>query len=319
MFQTGISRSVAVRAALCGAILVAVVPLTVASASTTFTGGEVFSGGDWTNGLPSPGNDGTINVSGTFGAPNFDFNQPTAGNVIISQTGGSLTPGSLDFNVRNDASGGATYSWNQSGGSLTARLVIPNNRVTYTLSGTGTLQALGTGGDRILTANSGVFAQTGGTSSGLGLDIENGSTVSLSGGSAVHVGEFWGDGFVSENASTIAFSGNYTATIDPAVSAANSILLSSGGLLSFNPDWKGSITHDDMTLGQWETSLEQIGVTVGGIQVTSGNFNSLFLVEDAGVAGSSVELVTPEPSSLVALCGLAAAGLVFVSLRRRKA
>ena len=66
----------------------------------------------------------------------------------------------------------------QSGGSVTTRLMMMNNRVTYTLSGTGTL--IGSlGGARVRPVNSGVFSQTGGTTLHMGYEVQNGTVMSL--------------------------------------------------------------------------------------------------------------------------------------------
>lgn len=311
-----------------GIILAACIGPAVAD-TMLVSGGNLFESGGWTNGMPRAHtggtiNNGTISVNGVVscGDAGFDFNNVTAGTVTVSHTAGDIVrannnyPGWFDYALRNSASNGAVYNWNQSGGSVTARLVSIRDRVNYTLSGTGVLAAAGPGGDRIETLGSGTFTQTGGTVNSDPYWVRNNTTMSLSGGTGVSLGKYWHDcAFRASNSSSsqILIGGDYAASVDSAVTVANVVVLENGGLLRFDATWSGSLTRDNFTKADWITALTDTGIKVGDTQVTSDNFDTLFAVGNAGDIGSNVTLV-PEPTTL-ALLGLGGLAL----LRRRKA
>lgn len=120
-------------------------------AATVFnvTGGSIKTAGNWTNGLPSAGNDGTIAIDAVIGGNGFNF-----GATTVNQTAGAITDtGSWSFNMQ----GGAT--WNISGGSLTSRFILSNgsfNGSSTTLNASGGLVAVRSDSDgQFGVANSG--------------------------------------------------------------------------------------------------------------------------------------------------------------------
>lgn len=274
------------------------------AAATAFNGGNLFSGSHWNSGLPAPGNDGSVANDGAF-AGNLDFNTATAGSVTVGHGSGALTGDYL--NLRNDAAGGATYQWNQYGGSVTASSVVANNRVTYTLVG-GTIMASAapSGGARIQAVNGGRFHQTGGTVNGLGYDFSSNTptTHQLTGGSGVKLGAAWsGSGvwvFRVANLNTVMVGGDWTASFRNFTPAE--FVVAPGGSLAFQSDWTGSMTHAAFAAGNgWETVLTRSGVTVAGTAVTPANFDTLFQLADDGARVSLKPLPDDSPQALVDL------------------
>ncbi|MGC4014928.1 MAG: DUF5703 domain-containing protein [Luteolibacter sp.] len=273
-------------------------------ATTTFNGGSLYSAAQWSNGLPTVGNDGSITTSGTF-AGNVNFNVATAGTVTVGHGSGTLTGDSL--NLRNDAAGGATYQWNQYGGSVTCSFVVVNNRVTYTLvGGTVSSPASPTGGARVQIVNSGVFNQTGGTLTGLAYDFGSNTTSThrLTGGSGVNIGSAWtGAGvwvFRVANLNTVKVSGDWSAAFRSSTTAE--YVIGTTGILDFQSSWTGSLTNPGFAGGTgWKTVLTQTGVQVAGSQVTSANFDSLFRISPDGTAVSLIQPVDTSPQPLVDL------------------
>lgn len=270
-------------------------------AATSFNGGSLYSAAQWSSGLPAPGNDGTVANNGTFSG-NINFNVATAGSVTVGHGSGALTGDSL--NLRNDAAGGATYQWNQYGGSVTGSFVVVNNRVTYSLvGGTITASATPTGGARVQVVNSGKFNQTGGTISGLGYDF--GSNVAathyLTGGSAVNAGTAWsGSGtwlFRVANLNTVKVSGDWTASFRSFGPAE--FIVAAGGVLDFQNTWTGSLRNAGFAGGSgWKTVLTQAGVSVSGLAVTAANFDTLFQLADDGASVSLVRAPDTAPQAL---------------------
>lgn len=270
-------------------------------AATSFNGGNLYSAAQWSNGLPAPGNDGSIANSGTF-AGNINFNVPTAGTVTVGHGSGSLTGDSL--NLRNDAAGGATYQWNQNGGSVTCSFVVVNNRVSYSLiNGNIAANANPPGGARLQIVNSGRFTQTGGAIIGLGYDF--GSNVatahSLTGGSTINTGAAWSGGgtwvFRVANANTVSIGGDWTASFRSFT--APEFIVASGGALAFETNWSGSMTNPGFAGGSgWKDVLTQSGVSVGGAAVTAANFDSLFQLSESGATVSFIPAPDDSPQPL---------------------
>ena len=80
----------------------------VSSAATTYNGGgNLVDAGSWTAGVPTAGNDGVINTSGTITSSFGGFSAGT----IVNQTAGDIDFGTRTFNMQNG-------TWNLSGGSF---------------------------------------------------------------------------------------------------------------------------------------------------------------------------------------------------------
>ncbi|MBL7076405.1 MAG: hypothetical protein ISS31_02935 [Kiritimatiellae bacterium] len=281
------------RFTLLGQVLMVCGFCTLVQADTVFEGGYVFDGNNWDNGLPSiaKGN-GTVAVAGTH-STGYDFNESQAGTVIVSHTAGNITDQS-DWTISNSQVGGATYVWNQSGGMVQGGTIGVGDRVIYTLSGGNISGSLA--GAHIQPVNSGVFAQTGGTTWNLGFEAGNGTTLELSGGSATDVHwpvtltyALWAHG---SSASTISISGDHICQIADDMSAANVIVLADSATLVFAPAWLGFWTRPNFSAADWETAVTNTGVKVGATQVTAGNFGTLFTVIDAGTADSTLRLAS---------------------------
>jgi len=138
---------------------------------TAFVSGDISTGSHWTNGLPNVGNNGSIAVPGTLGEINFG--NSSAGTVTVSHTAGTIT-GSGTINMYN--TGSALYQWTQSGGIVSAsNFMVINDRVTYELTGTGSIHfaVATTGGSRLQVVNAGAWVQSGGTTDGIALAFEN--------------------------------------------------------------------------------------------------------------------------------------------------
>jgi hypothetical protein len=102
--------------------------LALAGAATTFNGGNLNQAASWSNGLPAPGNDGTIAVSGSNGTTVFNFGSGS----VVHQNAGTIT--SADgFNL----TGG---TWNLSGGRTVTRYFISNGSGTVINLSGGTVE-----------------------------------------------------------------------------------------------------------------------------------------------------------------------------------
>ena len=274
-----------------------------APVTTLNPNGNKFVSGGWNHGLPAPGNDGVIAVNGNCGAQDmrspFDFGKDGAA-VTVSHTAGSITTaaGPGDWAVKN--SGTAFYYWRQTGGSLSVqRNIAMGDHIHYTLSNTGMLSASQQAGGVVGPQGSGTFSQTGGKVTNLGYRAGNGSTLLLSGGAGTNIGRTGGKayGLANNAAARIDISGNYAATIDPSINAASVVSFDSAGTGSFvlETTWTGFLTRDNFTKADWITALAKTGVMVGTTQVTSGNFNTLLVIRNAGAPGSRVSVVGPPP------------------------
>jgi len=274
-----------------------------APVTTLNSNGNAFAGGGWDHGLPAPGTDGVIGGNGTCGAFDsstpFDFASDGLA-VTVAHTAGAITSGGGfgDWAAKN--SGTAFYYWRQSGGSLSVpRSIAIGDHLHYTLSNTGTLGATQQTGGFVGPQGSGTFTQTGGTVLNLGYRAGNGSTLSLSGGAGSNIGWARGTAYgLANNASArIDISGNYAATIDTSINPASVVSFDSAGTGGFvlESTWTGSLTRDNFTKADWIAALAKTGVMVGTTQVTSGNFDLLLVVQNAGAPGSRVSLAGPPP------------------------
>lgn len=263
--------------------------------------GSITVAASWDNGFPAAGKDGRLVFDGTFGN-SLDFSDAAGGTATVSHVYGDFTALSHDWQIRNTAAAGTVFNWIQSGGKVTARVFRPQDRINYTLLGSGQIASTGAGGSRISPTGSGVFTQTGGSAVDMSYEAGNDTTMVLSGGFATQVGLRYRPA-VSANlsSSVIQVSGEHTMEFDTVVSAVDVVQLTNGATLVFDPLWTGSWTRDNFTAADWETALTDTGVMVGSKPVTSSNFSSLFIVSDAGVAGSSVQLAPPSFAGTVIL------------------
>lgn len=286
--------------------------------TTLVSGGDVFTAAGWTNGIPSPGNDGTITVDGVYSAPSYLAKQ-NGGSVSVVHSAGAITDtGGSDWNLYNTGYT-AQYYWTIAGGSMTlGRNLIANEGSHYTLS-SGTLAST-YGAPQIEAVNNGTFVQTGGTLDGFCLVVNNATTMSLSGGSAINVARstWTPQALWANSGATIAVSGTHCISFKSTVSADDALALLAGSKLEFSDDWAGSWTRDNFTVAEWTTCLtnDAGSVYVGDTKVTTDNFSSLFHVGNAGAVGSNLRLV-PEPGTIT-LLSFGLIGLLCYAWRRRK-
>ena len=273
--------------------------------ATSFVSGDISTGKNWTNGLPNVGNNGTIAVPGTLAEINFG--NSSVGTVAISHTAGAIT-GTGDINLHND--GSTLYQWTQSGGSVAgSNFMVINDRVTYELTGTGSIYfaVTSTGGSRLQVVNAGSWVQSGGTTDGIALAFENTSgTSTLSGGVGLNVGASWSGGAaIRVLNSTVNITGDYTATIhpsfiNPSTYYSGALSVEGTGVLNFSPHWTGSLTQSAFAgTAKWLTALTQTGVQVDGTQVTTGNFADYFELTDNGATVKAVGTNLTEPEVIL--------------------
>ena len=269
---------------------------------TNFVSGDVATDTDWSNGLPAPGNDGSIAASGTLNT--FALNVDTA--TIVTQYAGTLTG---TPNIQNTGTG--TVLWTQSGGIVSASdFMVINSNVAYELTGSGLIHfASTTGGSRLQVVNAGSWLQSGGTTDGVALAFEDATgPITLSGGEGLNVGASWAGGAAIRvlNA-TVNVTGNYRATLNPAfinpTGTSDGVLSMEGtGILDFSTTWTGSLTQsaffNDPT--KWQDVLTQTGVTVDGTQITADNFASYFTIANHGATVVRVGSGFIEGTSLIA-------------------
>ena len=214
------------------------------SAQTTFTGGDLLSGSQWSNGLPAEVLPGSINVDGSAEA---NFAGVLAG--VITHSAGTLTV--KDFNWFPAGEGNR---WVQSGGALV---------------GTGgALLANGGSWTETFTALSPVaIVITGGTVTGMGgVAAVNKGTLEISGGKLTGIGSFGtkesiGYYFLSGGSVTASqaqlgpeqsfkINGTFTITVD--------LVNATEGFYNILPGWKGSYTIKGFTTAEeWKDLIEK--------------------------------------------------------------
>jgi len=145
-----------------------------ARAATTFLGGNLNSGGNWSSGLPSSGNPGTIAVDGSNNSTVFNFGSGS----VVDMTAGTITS-SDGFNVTNG-------TWNISGGRIITRYFLSNGgSTTFNVSG-GTVELSNVSGTQHMgVANNGTLNVSGsivldGTQATTG--VQTGGTVDIASG-----------------------------------------------------------------------------------------------------------------------------------------
>ncbi|MDQ8190412.1 beta strand repeat-containing protein [Roseibacillus persicicus] len=290
----------------------------IAGGQTNYTGPvfDLFAGeGDWSNGTPGEGNDGTIAIDYDFttlgAADNGNVNPLPSGAYSVTQTAGDGTGGQWNLAQNPD------FTYNLNGGSLTSTggtvfvnghtlnidggslsKTVGETRVAsggalnlYTGSYTGTNTRLigassitvegGTFFSATLDLEGGTFTQSGGTvtttsANALAQSAAGSKILELSGGT-----------FLNNSATALLASSNLTVTVGgdwtfdgPSV---NSLFSNPGGTstIDFNSDWTGSLTLDAATL--WDEVFEEEGrVSVNGTAVTADNFEFYFQ-NDSGV------------------------------------
>lgn len=288
---------------------------------TTFNGSSVFTPSNWTNGLPSVGNPGTIATNGNFTGI-FDFNQNTVGTVNINITAGTLTSAGSNFynGPVNNSTGWSIFNWTQSGGTVdlggSAGTLSPNLRTTYNLTG-GSVVATGQS-SRIQPFNGGRFNQSGGSVSNLSYEFTDNinpfgmRTHTLSGGTATNVFRF----STSTN-NTAIIDGSFNVTFSPTVSTGN-ISTFNTGIMNFQDSWTGFWTRDNFTATDWQEIFTRTGMQYEGTQITTANFATTFSIYNPGLPGSTISIVpVPEPGSVTG-CILMAVGIGAVARRRFK-
>ncbi len=259
--------------------------ITAATAATTFqvADGDLLDSANWSDGLPSASNVGTVSINAAWNTSNLP-----GWNLIID--GGTSA-------VATDVGpSGAGSSFTMNGGTMNVGDDIFVNNSSYTFNaGTVTWKDQftpnGGGGLGVLTINGGTFSgdgsasigskQTGftnilgGTFSNASLQFSNSAAVSSIGGSA----EFTTVG-------TDDF--NY---------------------VNFLSGWTGSINSSNFTtLAAWKTELTGGNNQFDGAALDSTTFDDNFVFQNGAIQA------VPEPSS-AALLGLGGLALI---LRRRK-
>lgn len=144
--------------------------ITTSAFSQTFNGGDVANEANWTGGLPTdPSNPGTINTDGTF---------ETLTNLYIVQESGEINRSGISQTL----SGG---SYTLSGGSLNGRLSFIQDGASFIINGGNQtneqgrdLSVNGAGG-----SGSSFIITSGSSYIGRDLEVFNGATFTISGGS----------------------------------------------------------------------------------------------------------------------------------------
>lgn len=252
----------------------------LADAQTTLAdGGNINEPGDWSNGLPSDGNEGTIAMtSATNTTTVFNF----GGATVTTHSAGTLTAGTDTDDGGFNFTGG---TWNMTGGKMIARYFLANNS-TFNLSGgivelkdvaatrhmgAGNGGAFNVSGSAVLDGSTASAAVQTGTSGAAQIDIAADWTGTWTWG--LHAGDDWKNLFISN---LITYDG---ALIDGATFDATFQVTDGGQTLSLVPpgpqtDFQGG---DMLVAGNWDNGLPLIP-PVGTVTV-DGSFN-----DGAGVA-----------------------------------
>ncbi len=255
-----------------------------AYAQTTFTGGALETAGNWDNGAPGPGNDGTVSVNGTLtGNQNNDW-----------LNGGSVT---INGGAVITAANGGFGDFNAFGGTVTVdNATINADDDVFT----------GTNGSLIFNTGSSVNATDDFAAQGFG----TGASITITGGTHSAVDRF---GIFDDNDNTISFTGgqmtagSYAISTGTATIGGGATLLGGSGGLSFtggsiviNNGWTGSWTVGSFSGTDWRDELIGGGWTYDGSLVDGAVFDANFQI-----TGGDTLTVIPEPSTIA---------LVFISI-----
>ncbi|MFC7338854.1 beta strand repeat-containing protein [Haloferula chungangensis] len=255
---------------------------------------------NWTNGTPGLGNDGTIAINYDFStlgaADNGNVNPLPSGAFSVTQTAGDGTGG--QFNLAANSA----FTFNLNGGSInsTSGAFIVNGN-TFNLAG-GTLNAsefrLGngtmnmssgslTGG--IISLRGGTFSQTGGTTTSNHVgpvfnQANNSTTLNLTGGSLI-AGSGNNNSLIHHTNLVTTIGGSLTANLPDAVDIFTGGIHENSSTLNFTSDWTGSLTLNSLVA--WDDVFEAGGISVDGVELAAGDFESYFL-NDGGVITLSI-------------------------------
>lgn len=270
----------------------------VLSAQTTFNavGGQINNGANWTNGLPSLANPGTIAINVNLNSgPTDAIIFHTAGtatsnsNRTFANTTWNLQGGTVNFGANwNSGTGG--FVLNISAGSFTALTLQLTNASTLNLSG-GTVSVSNTASN-------------------------TGTVIDISGGSLTTTGTFSvGSGTLNLTGGSVNVGGQFTATAalitfglgDASLTAA-SITTSGATVIDFQSGTQGQLTITGFTAANYESLWNSNNLRIDGAR--PGEFGDWFAVN-----GSTLTAI-PEPATVAALMGLGALGAL--TLRRRR-
>ena len=263
-------------------LLASVACLTLVTVASTGHAATVFddhSGVDsylstpenWTNGLPSAANPGTISMDAKTGlATMTDF--------VVTQTGGAITQGSYPY-LTFDMSGG---SWTMDGGSIYCRSHTYTNGAVFTLNN-GTIT---TNNNSTITIWGAQFIVNGGTLNpdrnvylrGGGNFTINGGTVNQDTADAFGAPGYQGSGTMNFNSGTVTGAGTYdNGVIGPVVyeNTAGRFAFQGTTTATFGGTTAGSATFVD-----WGTSGDRHNDDVISIDFLSGTRMSLTMREN---------------------------------------
>ncbi|GHC48709.1 hypothetical protein GCM10007100_13300 [Roseibacillus persicicus] len=302
----------------CSTLLAAFVSLTSEGFSQTNLSGSAFDldgTGSWDNGTPGAGNDGFIAIDYDFSAlgagDNGNMNPLPSGAFSVTQTAGNGTGG--QFNLV----GNPDFTFHLNGGSLSS------TSGTFFVNG----HRFRIDGGALTTTNQarlrGDFTISSGSFSTPNLDLEENTVLTLTGGTITttsniainqsNAGEktanLQGGSFVNGSATSLLTNANVTLSIGgdfsfnaPSVTA---LFNSSGGSsgIHFSSDWTGSMTLDSATAWDDVFEAEWGRVTVDGVSIAPGEFETFFLNTNGVITLSSN--VPPPPSSNVEISSVA--------------
>lgn len=266
--------------------------LTAASAATIFSGGDLLTEANWSNGLPGDADIvGTINQNGSYSGVNQN-NAWMAGSTTT--VGGNAT-----LTLNNDlAIRGATMIVNNATINATddiftdTGLLILNGGSTVTA--VDDFEAQGTG---TITINGGTHNSGSGTGNKVG--AQGNSFFNMLGGQ-ITAGTF---NFDATSVNSLGGGGVL-------LSASNSTNLSMSGSMNILSSWTGSWEVGSFNGTSWRNEVIGGGWTLNGVAIDGTSFDTNFSVSGDGATLTAV----PEPAS-AALLGLGGIALI---LRRRK-
>jgi len=271
------------------------------NADTVFVGtggvvpGNLLDAGNWSNGLPAAGNDGSVNVSGFYtGLNNPDF---PFGTATVTFGGGAV------LSLANDtALKGGTWIVNNATLNCTDDLFAEGNLILNAGSvttATDDWEANNVGGR--ITVNGGTHSSGTGTGHNVGAQSKAGIGIDFLGGT-VTAGNFR---FQSSSVSSVGGSAVLASA------GAGTTFSDDTGIIDFLSGWTGSWTVGSFGVGEWATRLIDTanGFRLDGAVIDAGTFAANFAVSGDGTTLTMV----PEPATMV-LLGLGS----LLGLRRKK-